>query len=381
MSDYIIPFEVQVEIMTRLPVKSLIQFRSVSKLWKSLIDSSQFTDDYNAYQGRQQCLLIRYKDPHELHKQKYVCIVDDETFPQHKSALNAPISFQQLNNLRLVGSSQGLLCFHGEYPNPDGSFLHSRSEMAVIWNPSLNKSIEIEVPLLYDIHTTILGFGVCPNTCDPMLVKINDIYMPWQVEVFKLNSGIWRIQRCHLPRKLVEFTWSQVAIGRFIYWQTWDKISNIIVSFDMRREKFAEINLPDSLAHEPLETLSISKLRECLVVLHYYKQTEKEVCAVWMMELGIPELFSKLFTINTPGASLKLILGFRKNKEPIIETKTVDHEESATLHVYEPQSECIKDLEIHGECGSILMSSYTESLLFVNHPDGQYIKIKLQLSH
>ncbi|MFS8020210.1 putative F-box domain-containing protein [Helianthus anomalus] len=46
MSDNI-PFEIQVEIIKKLRVKSLIQFRSVSKAWKSLIDSSDFITHYN----------------------------------------------------------------------------------------------------------------------------------------------------------------------------------------------------------------------------------------------------------------------------------------------------------------------------------------------
>nr|GEZ40112.1 hypothetical protein [Tanacetum cinerariifolium] len=57
MSDNI-PFEIQVEIIKRLTVKSLIQFRSVSKLWKSLIDSSAFIADYQRT-DLQQHILVR----------------------------------------------------------------------------------------------------------------------------------------------------------------------------------------------------------------------------------------------------------------------------------------------------------------------------------
>ncbi|GJW60406.1 ribonuclease H-like domain-containing protein, partial [Tanacetum coccineum] len=41
MSDNI-PFDIQTEIIKRAPVKSVIRFRTVSKSWKSLIDSSEF---------------------------------------------------------------------------------------------------------------------------------------------------------------------------------------------------------------------------------------------------------------------------------------------------------------------------------------------------
>ncbi|GJV45136.1 phospholipase-like protein [Tanacetum coccineum] len=48
--DYI-PFEMQIEIMNRLPVKSLLQFRTVSKSWKSCIDSSTFFFNYGVLEA------------------------------------------------------------------------------------------------------------------------------------------------------------------------------------------------------------------------------------------------------------------------------------------------------------------------------------------
>ncbi|MFS8020011.1 putative F-box domain-containing protein [Helianthus anomalus] len=67
MSDNI-PFEIQEEIIKKLPVKSLIQFRSVSKTWKSLIDSSDFIKHYR---GHMQHLLVRYIDKVDIREKKY----------------------------------------------------------------------------------------------------------------------------------------------------------------------------------------------------------------------------------------------------------------------------------------------------------------------
>ncbi|KAF5764863.1 putative F-box domain-containing protein [Helianthus annuus] len=52
-----IPLEIQSEIMKRLPVKSLIQFRSVCKSWNSLIESPDFIAHYSS---QQQHLLVRF---------------------------------------------------------------------------------------------------------------------------------------------------------------------------------------------------------------------------------------------------------------------------------------------------------------------------------
>ncbi|KAF5777464.1 putative F-box domain-containing protein [Helianthus annuus] len=83
MSDNI-PFEIQSEIIKRLPVKSLIQFRTVSKPWKSLIDSSPFINKYSSQHTHTQRLLITYDDPVDS-ATTYVSIADDDTFPQQKA--------------------------------------------------------------------------------------------------------------------------------------------------------------------------------------------------------------------------------------------------------------------------------------------------------
>ncbi|KAI3776471.1 hypothetical protein L1987_46256 [Smallanthus sonchifolius] len=95
----------------------------------------------------------------------------------------------------------------------------------------------------------------------------------------------------------------EVVIDGFLYWLATDRIItsddgfmyyNLIISFDMISEEFREVNLPNSLAHQSDYKLSISKLRESLVVL----ERGEEATSVWMMEDGVPKSFTKLFTFN-----------------------------------------------------------------------------------
>ncbi|KAJ0449535.1 putative F-box domain-containing protein [Helianthus annuus] len=83
MSDNV-PFEIQEEIIKRLPVKSLIRFRSVSKSWKSLIDSSNFITHYRSQ--HQHLLLYNYQS---VVYPKCLSIVDDNTspVPPHSSSV------------------------------------------------------------------------------------------------------------------------------------------------------------------------------------------------------------------------------------------------------------------------------------------------------
>ncbi|XP_021974318.1 putative F-box protein At5g50220 [Helianthus annuus] len=301
MSDHI-PFALQEEIMKRLPTKSLLRFRTVSKAWKSLIDSSRFVVDYSVNHTHQHHLLVRYSPPIGL-GQKYVSIVDDEIFPEHKCSLPDPAS-----------EGVGLTI-------------------------KIRKSVAIDVPQVSHVldpdSDIVFGFGVCPHTGDPKLVK--------------------------------------VVIDGFIYWLAIDGRTtgflgyNMIVSFDMTSEKFMEVSLPATLAqaHAPNKTVVISKLKESLVAVELVREAEKRVYGVWMMEDGVPNSFTKLFTINLPDVSIQRVLGIRKNDEPIFATRPDDNAHDVFIH--ELHSEHISYTRISGNGTLYSAGSYMETLLLLDH--------------
>ncbi|GKC35451.1 hypothetical protein Tco_1047835 [Tanacetum coccineum] len=74
--------------------------------------------------------------------------------------------------------------------------------------------------------------------------------------------------------------------------------NNMLMSFDMTCNEFIELYLPDSLSNYSEIRISISKLRESLVVLEWNTMRVKRVFGVWMMENDNPKLFTKLYTID-----------------------------------------------------------------------------------
>ncbi|KAL4578971.1 hypothetical protein LXL04_015106 [Taraxacum kok-saghyz] len=369
MSDEL-PFHMQGEILKWLPVKSLIQFRSVSKTWKSLIDSSEFIAAHSLCQTHPHHLFVWYKDPRG--EVKYVSFVDDESFPQQTFVPTLPISVKLP---RIVGSSRGLLCFDGYLREPETSQINFKKRLAVLCNPSIKKSIAVPVPdMLYS-----LGFGVCPLTGNPKIVQITQLPSwidkkreingsLWKVKVFTLNSGKWRSLSSNLPSNSIRIRQPQIVIDRVIYWCAIDtalQSRNIIVSFDISDETFKAVDLPDSLASHNSARLSISKVRESLVILEYdINIDEQGCCNVWMMEDGVQRSLTKLYTINAPNESMKVV-GFRKSGGPIMEVNN-DVSEPTQLVVYEPNSEHCDDL-FSGY--SFNMNSYMETLLLHDRSD------------
>ncbi|KAJ0555284.1 putative F-box domain-containing protein [Helianthus annuus] len=170
MSDFI-PFALQEEIMKKLPTRSLLRFRTVSKQWKSLIDSSQFVVDYRLNRTHPQHLLLSYTLEVDFQEQNYVSIVNDETFQEHKCSLPAPIP--HLGGPAILGSSQGLFFIYSLHVDPHD--FRRIMYTAVLWNPSIRKTVAIPFVLERDSNVAV-GFGVCPHTSDPKLVKISYFY-------------------------------------------------------------------------------------------------------------------------------------------------------------------------------------------------------------
>ncbi|MFS7965903.1 putative F-box domain-containing protein [Helianthus anomalus] len=356
MSDNI-PLEIQAEIIERIPVKSLLQFRSVSKAWKSLIDSSDFI---NHYSSQQQHLLVRsvrydHLEKFLFSKPKYVSIVDDDTFPHQRVSLTLPLFVNMLQSHRIIGNSHGLLCLYGCYG--------VETTMAVVWNVSIKKAIAI-VKITDIIHWE--DVESIPDS------------IPWQVEVFTLSTGAWRSSYHNLPRTSIQFGSSQVVVEGFSYWLATDRSIvdagfdgyNRIISFHLTSEEFREVNLPDRLVYDGcFDNLNIANLRESLVVLE--QDARENVCYVWSMKDGVPMSFTKLYTIYSPNATLLRVLEFRKNGEPVIEIEDNDDDRidlPSLLAVYEPKSKHISNIGINGE-DSFYVYSYMETLLLLDEQE------------
>ncbi|KAJ0443376.1 putative F-box domain-containing protein [Helianthus annuus] len=378
MSDNI-PFELQVEIMKRLPVKSLIQFRTVSKAWKSMIDSSVFVADYRTQAKH---IFLRYDDITDL-SLRYVSVVDDDTFPRNRVFLTPPRLVTEREYFRILGYSHGLFCF---YP---GSPVTRRGK-ALIWNPSVRKTVEVVVPnvAVGETYETVVGFGVCRVTNDPKIVKITHVVswediesarcIPWEVEVFTLSIGAWRRLGGNLPRKLVRFQFNtafdccSVVVDGVIYWFATDRNTmnggscHLIISFDITSEQFGEVNLPNRLAHPPPERWFILlKLRESLVVVDNEWLDDRRVYDVWMMEGGVSKSFTKLSTFSCQTDDYVTPMVLRKSGEHIIE---IVDDQYAHLVAYKPHSKQIDDLGIEGWFGTFFMHPYIETLSLLDQP-------------
>ncbi|XP_076920045.1 F-box protein At3g07870-like [Bidens hawaiensis] len=343
--------DLQLQILKRLPLISLLRSRTVSKSSQATVSSPNTSNSTNP------SLYIRYYD--RTNKTEQYLTAEDETFGLH--FLNNIIPFQYASKtayFRVVGYCQGVVCFSDD--------LFDSMHMVVLWNPSIRKSLRLLVP---DCEQTWLGFGVCPVTHDPKVVRI--VYViamedPPLVEVFSLASRAWR-KPCNRLRNTIQVTWSQVCFNGAIHWVAYEKRIDttprcLIVSFELVHEVFDEMSLPDGLAQQHVSNLSISTRKGQLTVIEYDMEKGKEGCGVWVMkEYGVMGSWEKLYVIQLPGL-LRRVVGFRMNGDMILALK--NHE-----LVFVDCAGNVKSLGIYGNIRSFFVGSYMESLILTNQLD------------
>nr|GEU95115.1 hypothetical protein [Tanacetum cinerariifolium] len=141
--------------------------------------------------------------------------------------------------------------------------------MAVIWNPTVRKCVGILIPIRNAAYKRccVVGFGVCPDTNDPKLVKISVAKIPsmWEVDVFTLSKRVWKTVYTGAPFKSCDLSWLQVFVDGVIYFRAYDDVSlddgvrsNFVISFYLKSKKFGEVCLPERLVHLPY--LDVTKI-------------------------------------------------------------------------------------------------------------------------
>ncbi|GKD00070.1 hypothetical protein Tco_1170344 [Tanacetum coccineum] len=231
-----------------------------------------------------------------------------------------------------VASSEGVWCF-----------AFGENSMLLLWNPSIKKSVRLSVPnYTYqpDSPKIIFGFGICPVTLEPTILKINyPLYTngPWYVSVSTLSSRTWyNLDYDYLPRESIRIKWAgQAVIDGKILWigserfYNNDGISNkiyLIVLFDLVTHQFHVQDMPEQVrVGEFSPPYYISQLEDSVIISGGFDFGNFYFIYAWALEVegGFLSSRSLLFTIPHPGGHYLKLLGFSKDNQPIVEATVV----------------------------------------------------------
>ncbi|XP_057479865.1 putative F-box protein At3g10240 [Actinidia eriantha] len=309
--DHDMPEDVLIEVLTRLPVKSLLRFRCICKHWYAIILNPTFEHHHLNRQksdNKGRLLIQRYKK----HTYQYgYALLLDETL--------ATISYHDLDYLQgrgtreIDGPINGLFC------------LFNCMDRFIIWNPAMREFKLLPIPYHpkrlphFSPGSWSVGFGLDQITNDSKVVLIRQFcndrtdYVEGDacVNVYTLSTNTWR----HLDgldylssKYLRAYSGTGAYLDGIYYWII---PYRSILTFDMGKEVFGVILGPDTHEHPVLLTLYDNHLAWCC--LRYVTESRIDRCIdIWVMELK--GSWIKQFTIG-PLPRIEWPLGFWNNYE------------------------------------------------------------------
>ncbi|KAI9177307.1 hypothetical protein LWI28_024138 [Acer negundo] len=296
MMEYL-PCEIVLDILSRLSVTSLLQFKLVCKSWHNLTQDPLLVSMHFYHAPENDPCLIVHCD-HPIRNQLYSLELSDPENDQRVNKLRVPM-FPEFD---IKGSCKGLLCLCDS----------STRDSLYAYNPFTRNYIELPKSIdetLYDL-SLVFGFGFNQTTKEYKVVKV--VYwrirpryprhfsimfsLQSEVQVFTLGKPSWR-SLGKIPHFLYAQGPSQVLVNGRLHWTTWPRryhIGCMLISFDLEDEQFREVPKPDSGGLERLHFDAV-ELGGCLAgVLHQnYGQLE-----IWVMkEYDVKESWIKEFNI------------------------------------------------------------------------------------
>ncbi|KAK9922839.1 hypothetical protein M0R45_031283 [Rubus argutus] len=365
-SDYL-PEEMMIQILLRLPIKSLLQFTSVCKSWNSLIKHNTFIKNHlnlnlTSNKTRNAPLFLLRHVPRDPNVEQYSLHLDNDSFQEYSKPQLPVKSFNEC--FRIVGSCNGLVLLSDDYLTETNTF--------ILWNPSIRKSVTLPKPHMpQSQHYTGYGFGFDSKKNDYKIVQLvyegHNRAIP-EIKLYSLNSGSWKSITAASPKyEISRSMWSQVFVNGSIHWIGFCKhgegFRKVVLGFNVSEEVFHEIELPKDLSSE-VPNVAISVTGKSLAVQQY--DSRLKCCYVWVMrEYGVVKSWTKQVTIDlvTPNFRVTRVLGCRENGELLLETY---RGKKGEIVLHDPKKNSNEFLGIHTDPGYTCIEYYVESLVLLD---------------
>ncbi|GFP85253.1 putative F-box protein at1g47790 [Phtheirospermum japonicum] len=263
-----LPQDVLQAILSRLPVKSILRFRSVSKSWNKMISDPSFLRMHLQLQHSSHNLFLHNSSNPSNYRTGHISWVkftkENGQF-QHQSRLECPRP--GWHDVCCVCEGVVLVTDHS-------------CNTFMLWNPSTRKETMFWFP--YKFENWPFKQGLChdPTTGDFKVVLTSDKYYT----VFSCKNNSWAGKRAFQYYSCRRDTDAGIFIDGVIYWVVMDRARNTreIIYFDPRDDDFKILEKPENIKDELFYVVC---LRGCLS-LYYHTRSDKTAVQIWVKEKG-----------------------------------------------------------------------------------------------
>ncbi|MED6189759.1 hypothetical protein PIB30_099101 [Stylosanthes scabra] len=280
-----LPDDIVDKILVRLPVKSLLQFKSVCKSWKTLISNPQFAmDNFRQLSSANHHLTSRLVYFNQNYYHSRFGFLPLQPLFKNPPTTARVVSFEMgyyISSLVIKGSCNGLVCLH-----------HIHSSCFCLWNPCTGLGshwlqIDPSSPLTY------FGFGYDHVHDKYKFVTVHGPQALTRITTFGAHS--WNFGP-NFPYPAIGLSGK---IGKFmsgtgtLNWMGKVGEKNwVILSFDLANETFRQVSLPPLDSSDNSCDPELQILRNCLSFSIDHRDI---IFDVWMMkDYGVWTMISRV---------------------------------------------------------------------------------------
>nr|BAJ52227.1 hypothetical protein [Pyrus pyrifolia]BEL64104.1 hypothetical protein [Pyrus pyrifolia] len=321
-----IPEDKVVEILSRLPPKSLMRFKCMRKSWCTLINNPSFVAKHlnNSMDNKlssSTCIFLNRSQAHIFPDQSWKQEVfwsmiklsidsDEHNLHYDVEDLNIPFPLEDHDFVLIFGYCNGILCAEA-------------GKMVLLCNPATREFKQLPVSCLllpppkgkFELETTFqaLGFGYDCNAEDYKVVRIIEnceysddeqtfyhrIALPHTAEVYTTSSKSWKEIKIDISSDIYSCS-SSVYLKGFCYWYA-SGGEEYILSFHVGDEAFHIIQFPSG--RESGFTFDYIFLQNDSLASFcspHYPSEDSKLFQIWVMDDydGIESSWTKLLTVG-----------------------------------------------------------------------------------
>ncbi|KAM3201545.1 hypothetical protein P3L10_033908 [Capsicum annuum] len=176
-------------ILSRLPVRTLHQLKCVSKFWNALISDPYFKMKHFKHaknDQNSQKILITHMLQNGSKFLSYCCPLSSVQMAEDAEKLDRPLSSKPF--FRVMCACDGLVVVIVSDIMDDTRPIH------LLWNPSIRESIVLPAPESEKVYSTRYGFGYDSTSVDYKILRTCSV----STEILALKDSSWRKIDKHL---------------------------------------------------------------------------------------------------------------------------------------------------------------------------------------
>ncbi|KAJ0036074.1 hypothetical protein Pint_25488 [Pistacia integerrima] len=359
-----LPRDIIADILSRVPIKCLMQFKCVCKDWYALVSDPQF--------AKMQLKQARADITTNVHRLFLTTCplqtIDYEAFGDGDSSnlsrqLAYPTRSNPVYDAEILGSCNGLVFLEFDYDN------------LFLLNPTTRDSRELPQPDTTSTEKDSIFYGLGYDVYVDDYKVIRGVISAAsngpssrdaKVEVLELKTNTWR--RIQYPHSSINIDGRGILLNGTLHWlgtrksDSGNNYACVIISFDITEERFEEFVPLKDYIDQNITGLDLKISGDKLVL--FFDREEKYFEAWEMKEYGVKESWTRLFSVSSETFPLHeyslTAVGFRKDGKLLLD---FDGRELAVLNTEE---ETLRKFIIHDDWDWFKAGIYEESLVSPN---------------